>query len=543
MRAPIGLRISSRRRALGISQAALARQAGISASYLNLIERNRRQVGGALLLKLAHELGVDIGELSGEAEHRLITDVEEALADPVLRSAEFGGLAARELVAQQPAAALAIARLHRAYLGAQANAEDYANRLRTDPLLAELLHRVLSGITAVRSSAEILEDVADLDDSERRRFLSSITRETRGLTDVARSLIGQFEQEAEGRRPLSPMRELDDLIFERDNYFPALEAAAAELRAEIERAGAFGEATLVELLGKRFGVQVVRSSGRELDALGFPGQYHFNPEARLMWFQTSAIAATRQFQLTRLYAELAAPETIEREVLAPELASPAARRLGYRALSSYLAGAIVFPYAAFLRDAEASRYDIEALRQIYTASFEQVAHRLVTLRRPGEAGVPFGFLRSDPAGRLTKHFPLPGLPLPGAGHGCPLWAVYGAFRTPESLVRQVVQFADGSRYLFIAKAHARRVANFAERGAIHTSVMLACDVLHADRTVYATGLNLADLGADVPVGPACRLCPRRDCADRQEEALMPGGQPAAVRAPLVPRRFDIGEAG
>lgn len=543
MRAPIGLRISSRRRALGISQAALARQAGISASYLNLIERNRRQVGGTLLLRLAHELAVEIGELSGEAEHRLIAEVDEALADPALQSAEFGGLAARELVAQQPAAALAIARLHRAYLGAQASAEDYANRLRTDPLLAELLHRVLSGITAVRSSAEILEDVADLDDAERRRFVASITRETRGLTDVARGLIGQFDQEAKGRRPLSPMRELDDLIFERDNYFPALEAAAVELRAEIERAGAFGEATLAALLERRFGVRVVRSSGRELDAVGFPGQYHFNPATRTMWFQTSAIAATRQFQLTRLYAELAAPEAIEREVEAPELGSPAARRLAYRALSSYLAGAVVFPYGAFLREAEAVRYDIEALRQSYTASFEQVAHRLVTLRRPGEAGVPFGFLRSDPAGRLTKHFPLPGLPLPGAGHACPLWAIYGAFRTPEALVRQVVQFADGSRYLFIAKAHARRVANFAERGAIHTSVMLACDVLQADRTVYASGLDLSDTAADVPVGPACRLCPRRDCPDRQEEALMPGGQPAAVRAPLVPPRFDIGEAG
>jgi predicted transcriptional regulator/transcriptional regulator with XRE-family HTH domain len=542
MRAPIGLRISSRRRALGISQVALARQAGISASYLNLIESNRRQVGGALLLRLAHELGVEIGALSGDAEHRLIAEVEEALADPVLQSAELG-LAARDLVAQQPAAALAIARLHRAYQGAQSVADDYADRLRTDPLLAELLHRVLSGITAVRSSAEILEDVPDLDEAERRRFVGSITRETRGLTDVARGLIGQFEQEAKGRRTLSPMRELDDLIFERDNYFGGLEAAAADLRGEIERAGSFGEATLTELLAQGFGVKVVRSSGRELDAVGFPGQYHFNPQTRVMWFQTSAIAATRQFQLTRLYAELAASDAIEREVLAPELGSPAARRLGYRALGSYLAGAIVFPYAEFLGEAERLRYDIEALRQSYTASFEQVAHRLVTLRKPGAGGVPFGFLRSDPAGRLTKHFPLPGLPMPGAGHACPLWAIYGAFRTPEALVRQVAQFADGSRYLFIAQAHARRVANFAERGAIHTSVMLACDVLHADRTVYATGLDLADPGADVPVGPACRLCPRRDCPDRQEEALMPGGQPGAVRAPLVPRRFDIGEAG
>ena len=543
MRAPIGLRISSRRRALGISQAALARLVGISASYLNLIERNKRSVGGSLLLRLAGELKVEIGELSGEAEHRLIADVDEALADPVLRLADLGMMPARDLVAQQPAAAVAIARLHRAYLAAQANANDYADRLRTDPLLAQLLHRILSGITAVRSSAEILEEVPDLDEGERQRFVSSITRETRGLTDVARSIIGQFEVEAKGRRTLSPIRELDDLIFERDNYFPELEAVAAELRADVEQEGPFGETALTALLAKRFGITVVRGAGREVDAAGFPGQYHFNAPARTLWFQTSAIAATRQFQLTRLYAELVAPAAIEREVMAPALTSDTSRRLAYRALSSYLAGAVVFPYSRFLTAAEELRYDIEALRQAFTASFEQVAHRLVTLRRPGETGIPFGFLRSDPAGRLTKHFPLPGLPLPSAGHACPLWAIYGAFRSPESLARQVVQFPDGSRYLFIARAQARRVASFADRGAIHTSVMLACDVLHADRTVYGTGLDLTDTAADVPVGPSCRLCPRNDCADRQEEALMPGGRPSAVRAPLVPRRFDIGEPG
>jgi predicted transcriptional regulator len=73
--------------------------------------------------------------------------------------------------------------------------------------------------------------------------------------------------------------------------------------------------------------------------------------------------------------------------------------------------------------------------------------------------------------------------------------------------------------------------------------MLACDVLHADRTVYAAGLDLGDAAADVPFGPSCRLCPRRDCADRQEEAFTTAGEPAAIRAPLVPRRFDVGEPG
>jgi predicted transcriptional regulator len=120
--------------------------------------------------------------------------------------------------------------------------------------------------------------------------------------------------------------------------------------------------------------------------------------------------------------------------------------------------------------------------------------------------------------------------------------IYGAFRAPGTLTRQIAQFADGSRYLFIASAQARPGAGYTDR-AIPTSVMLACDLLHADRTVYGAGLDLGDAAADVPVGPSCRLCPRRDCADRQEEAFTTAGEPAAVRAPLVPRRFDIGEPG
>ncbi len=539
MRAPIGLRISSKRRAIGISQAALARRAGISASYLNLIEANKRHVGGSLLIKLAQALELDIGELSGEAEHRLIAEVDEALADPLLGG--IGAPFAHDLVAQQPAAALAIARLHRAYQGAQANADDYADRLRADPLLAQLLHRVLSGITAIRSSAEILDDVADLDETERQRFIGAIARETKGLSEVARGLVGQFEVDSKARR-LSPQRELDDLIFENDNYFPSLEQVATDRRQAIEAEGPFGEATLTAVLARRFGITVRRGANREVDAAGFPGQYHYDATSRTMWFQTSAVAATRQFQLTRLFAELVASADIEREVVeAPELTSTTSRRLAYRALGSYLAGAIVFPYSQFLAATEAVSYDIEALQQTYIASFEQVAHRLVTLRKPGESGVPFGFLRSDPAGRLTKLFPMPGLPLPSAGHACPLWAIYDAFRTPERAVRQLVQFPDGSRYLFIARAQSRRPANFADR-AIHTSIMLACDALQADRTVYGAGLALGDPSLDVPVGPSCRLCPRRDCAERQEEALAAGGRPVAIRAPLVARAFDVGEA-
>src|SRR5690606_4107011 len=111
MRAPIGIRISTRRRTLGESQAALARQVGISPSYLNLIERNKRDVGGSLLIRIAQALQVDIGELTGESEQKLVQDLEEAFSDRMLSPVGLAPGDARDLVAQHPAAAQAIARL------------------------------------------------------------------------------------------------------------------------------------------------------------------------------------------------------------------------------------------------------------------------------------------------------------------------------------------------------------------------------------------------------------------------------------------------
>lgn len=540
MRAPIGFRISNRRKLLGISQAALARLAGISPSYLNLIENNKRDVGGILLQRIAQQLRIELAELTGDDEQKLLQDLEEAYADPVVESLHFQPDERRHLVAQYPASAAAMARLHRAYTGAVANADTYADRLRSDPLLSQLLHQILSGITAVRSSAEILEDVPDLDDTERKRFVDAIGREARALSDVARSLIGQFESSSKVVGKASALREIDDLIIEQENYFPTLENVASDLRRELEGEGNLGPALLVETLERRFGVttQVGGGSG----VAEFPGQYRFDAKARVMWFQGSTTLATRQFQLARLLGELSAADVLRETLDAALLTRPTTRRLAARALGSYLAGAIVFPYGRFHDAAETLAYDIDQLRQTFNGSFEQVAHRLVSLRKPGQEGVPFGFLRSDPAGRLTKHFPLPGLLLPNSGHACPLWPIYSAFRHPDSLQRQVVQFTDRSRYLFLARSLQRRSGAFQEP-ATHISIMLACDVLHADRTVYARGLDLANQSADLPVGPTCRLCTRKSCPARQEEMLAPGEQRSATRQPLIPQEFGLGDSG
>lgn len=536
MRAPIGTKLRRQRKSLGLLQAELARAAGISPSYLNLIENNKRQIGGALLARIAAQLGIEVAELTGEQEQRLLDELHRLLPDPILADVGVEPDHLRELVAQLPAVAQALHKLHRAYVDAHASVEMFASRLKSDPLLSGLLHQILSHVTAVRSSGEILRNVADLSRTQQERFLGTLDREARMLSDLARALIAHFEQSMQTRPPLSPVREVDDLIIGQNSHFPRLEDAAQALRDEVEAVGAFGEATLAQLLAQRFGVRVEIDSASRPGHRAFSTDFGFDEARRVLWFSHSAHMATRQFQLTRLLAELVHGDLIEQHVRDPRLSSHSAQRIAYRALGSYVAGATIFPYSRFLHDAETQRYDIDRLKQAYASSFEQVAHRLVTLRGPDRHGIPFGFLRSDPSGRLTKHFPLPGLQLSGFSHACPLWVIYAAAASPGHIQRQVVAFPDGARYLFLARATPRELASYRAQP-FHSSVMLACDLLHADRTVYAQGLDLGDATLATPVGPTCRLCVRRGCAHRQEEALDVFGENPNLRLPLVSRDF------
>jgi len=71
----------------------------------------------------------------------------------------------------------------------------------------------------------------------------------------------------------------------------------------------------------------------------------------------------------------------------------------------------------------------------------------------------------------------------------------------------------------------KQPASFHEPPVPH-AVMLACDVIHADKTVYADGLDLGSVGRTaIPVGPSCRLCPRLDCLHRAEEPIVGRSSP------------------
>ncbi|WP_372892625.1 short-chain fatty acyl-CoA regulator family protein [Rhodosalinus sp.] len=109
-----GAKIREVRQRFGLSQKDLAERLQISLPYYNQMENNNRPLSTTVLLALAQEFGFDVTELgSGEAE-RLVTDMREALADPVFADAPpMQDL--RLTASNAPALARAFLDLHRAY--------------------------------------------------------------------------------------------------------------------------------------------------------------------------------------------------------------------------------------------------------------------------------------------------------------------------------------------------------------------------------------------------------------------------------------------
>lgn len=495
----IGATLRERRRAQGLTQAALAAQVGISASYLNLIESDKRSIGGALLKRIADALGLALSEIDGAAERRLVADLAELCGEPLLADLRLAPGSTHALAGRHRDWARALARLHRAWIDRGQAVNALSDRLHQDPFLRDAVHSLLTQATAIRSSAEILQSGEGLDAARRARFAAIVEHESARLAEVARALAAFFDKDAAGTRSATPAEEVDDFLFDRDNHFAELEQAAADFRAGTGMAGDCSEAALAEYLRRAHGVE---------------------PPAG------EALPATRRFELARLAAERFTQGQPVDGVLAQasQLGTDAARRRARRALGAYLAAAVLLPYEPFLEAALDLRYDVDRLAQRFGASFEQVCHRLITLRRPGAAGVPFALMRVDAAGFTSKRFPLPRLALPRHGPACPMWAVYQALHVPGSIVRQLAEFPDGQRLLFVARTVEKSRPAFALPRRLQ-SIMLACDALHADRTVYGAGLDLSSSAPAVPVGPNCRLCVRRDCVYRAEDPMVGPGTP------------------
>lgn len=110
-----GAKLREIRTRLSITQRDFAAKLGVSLPYLNQMENNKRPLSTTVVLALAQEFGVDVTELGqGDAE-RMISDMREALADPVFADAAPPIADLRLTASNAPGLARAFLELHRAY--------------------------------------------------------------------------------------------------------------------------------------------------------------------------------------------------------------------------------------------------------------------------------------------------------------------------------------------------------------------------------------------------------------------------------------------
>jgi XRE family transcriptional regulator, fatty acid utilization regulator len=109
-----GSRLRHLREDRGLNQAELARQLEISPSYLNQIERDRRPLTVAVLLKLAESFGVDPEFFSTQDTARLIAELREVLLDEAI-DVHVSASEITDLATNQPSIARALITLRRRY--------------------------------------------------------------------------------------------------------------------------------------------------------------------------------------------------------------------------------------------------------------------------------------------------------------------------------------------------------------------------------------------------------------------------------------------
>lgn len=446
-----GPKVRRLRKERAMTQAQMAEALGVSASYLNLIERNQRPVTAQFLVRLSEAFDVDVKAFSAGDETRLFGALREAFADPLLAGHAVEAQDLRDLAAASPAVAEAIAALHAGYQEAVERAAMLADRLQAG-----------APPTAIETTA--------------------------------------------------PIERVRAFLHDRHNHFESLEAAAEKLWADAGLRSRELFEGVRRAFAQELGVSVTIAPG-ELMA-GELRRYDLH--GRRLMLSEALDVETRAFHLAHHFALMTLSETMDGLLAeAGLLEEPESRQLGRIALANYFAGCVLAPYERFLRSAVEARYDILTLMRRFELSFEQVAHRLTTLQRPGAKGAPFFLMRVDTAGNVSKRFSAGGFQFARFGGGCPRWNVHDAFAAPDRILTQLIETTDGAAYLTMARAAARTGAEAAPR----LAVVVGCPIAHAGDVVYGDAFDLADPAARTQIGAGCRVCERRDCVERAAPPL------------------------
>ena len=305
-----------------------------------------------------------------------------------------------------------------------------------------------------------------------------------------------------------PFELVRDFFFTQQNYFDGLDREAEALASGALARGGHLLSWLTQRLYKHHGVRVLHTQEQHA------AKRRYDPQSHTLHLAAHLAFGQQAFQLATQLALLEQAEAIDHLVAAPPFThDAAARRLARIGLANYFAGALLLPYGEFLQAAESLRYDIDLLAQRFGVGFETVCHRLSTLQRPESPGVPFFFVRVDRAGNISKRQSATHFHFSRAGGTCPLWNVYEAFAQPGRILPQLARMPDGRTYLWVARTVSHASPGYGMPQQVF-SIGLGCDIQHAQRLVYARGLDLHDPEMAMPIGMGCKVCEREACPQR-----------------------------
>jgi predicted transcriptional regulator/transcriptional regulator with XRE-family HTH domain len=465
----VGPTLRRLRRERGLTQADMASDLDISASYVALLERNHRPITADVLLRLAQTYRVDVASMVGSGESGEAAALRAALRDPLFTDIELPATDTGDLVTNYPGVTEAFARLYTAYQEGQLALAD-------------------QGVEARMTRGLVADDTPD-PVAESRRFLGA-----------------------------------------RNNNFASLDEAGERLAQAVA-----GHDSMAAYFKARHGLEVRR----------LPPQVMAGSARRLDWHHKEVRLddemdnASQRFQLAQQLAYLEMAPAIDAIISEARFATESGERLTRRALAGYAAAAVLMPYGAFARAVEQRRYDVEALARQFGASFEQIAHRLTTLQKPGDERVPFFFIRVDEAGNVSKRLDGAGFPFARHGGGCPLWNVHRAFRTPRQIVTQWLELPDGQRFFSIARTVTAGGGGFG-RARVDRAIALGCSAEHAGKLIYTQDDPSLSPDAATPIGVTCRLCHRAECTARSAPPIGRQILPDDIRRTSAPFGFSDG---
>jgi len=219
-----GSRIRAKRTEAGLKQAALAKKVGISPAYLNLIEHNKRRIGGKLLLDLARELQVEPSALSEGAEAALVAALRDAGSQ--VDSAELARV--EDFAGRFPGWAGVMAAQHARIARLEHTVATLTDRLTHDPFLSTSLHEVLSTAAAIRSTASILAEGDAVEPEWQARFQRNLLEDAKRLAEGAGALVSYLDGAGDVESTLSsPQEELESYLQARGYHLPEVEAGQA----------------------------------------------------------------------------------------------------------------------------------------------------------------------------------------------------------------------------------------------------------------------------------------------------------------------------